>query len=130
VVALCGDGGFQMVVQTLSSHALQSTRATIIVLDNGTYGLEQAFMGTGLKAYEPTANGYAAPITGYNVIPRWDYVAIAAAMGMAGEKAETVGAFQAAMLRARSRHAPTLIQAVLSERDMPQRIKDLAQSFR
>lgn len=130
VVALCGDGGFQMVVQTLSSHALQRTQATIVVLDNGTYGLEQAFMGTGLQAYVPTENGYAAPITGYNVIPRWDYVAIAAAMGMAGEKAETVGALQAAMRRARARRAPTLIQAVLGERDMPQRIKDLAQSFK
>lgn len=130
VVALCGDGGFQMVVQTLSTHVLQKTRATIVVLDNGTYGLEQAFMGTGLKAYEPVPDGYAAPITGYNVIPRWDYVAIAAAMGMAGEKARTVGEFKAAMLRASARRGPTLIQALLGERDMPQRVKDLVQSFR
>lgn len=40
-VILTGDGGFQMVVQTISSFVKYNIPAVIIILDNGTYAIEQ-----------------------------------------------------------------------------------------
>lgn len=132
VLAICGDGSFRMVVQTLATHAKpvahpnpsKPLRTTILLLDNAAYGLEQAFTGAGLKAYDPGQS-----LDAYNVLADWDYPAIARAMGLRHtDTVKTVGSFRAAMQQTRD-GGPRLVRAVLSDRDMPQRIRDLVASF-
>ncbi len=115
-IVICGDGGFQMTAQALSTLARNKVRAIVIVLDNALYAVE-----------EYTINGSGGYFSNPNVAPvehlklaRWDYVMLAQAMGLtAAERVDNVADLARALQTARAAQGTALISAVMNPRDLP-----------
>jgi indolepyruvate decarboxylase len=93
----------------------------IFVMSNRGYAIEQAFVN--LKAFEP--GGEFAP---YDVLPSWDYLALAQAFGARGVRLTTttdlVNFLEGLATPAT---APTLVEVVIPEHDLPPQLKRLAE---
>lgn len=120
-LVICGDGGFQMTAQALSTMARAGLRSIVVVLDNGLYGIEQFLLD---PAYFGK-NGAPLPYVGLN---RWNYPELARAMGF--RKAETVTSLAEltrALDGARTADGPVLLSVTLPPRDLPaQLVKEQA----
>ncbi|MDB5694397.1 MAG: hypothetical protein JWO81_3460 [Alphaproteobacteria bacterium] len=114
-VVICGDGGFQVTAQALSTMARHKHPAIVIVVDNGLYGYEQ-FLLNNTYYSDP-----AAPPISYAVIPHWDYVSFATALGVPlALNAHTVPALRAALMQAKANNGgPSLIRAVVQSKSLP-----------
>ena len=119
VVALAGDGGFQMTAAALSTLARYRKPAIVLLFDNGIYGIEQLLTN---KAFYPEES--QEPLDFFNELARWDYVKYAEALGCQGylartqvELSATLAAVQASVER------PCLIDIKLPARDLPPEIR-------
>ena len=74
-LVICGDGGFQMTAQSLSTMAQRKMRTVVIVLDNGHYGIEQWLLDP--RFFRDTA----APLKPYLALNRWSYADLAKSLG-------------------------------------------------
>lgn len=112
-VVICGDGGFQMTVQSLSTMARSNLNAIVVIVDNGLYGYEQ-------YPLDPTYySGASAPLP-ISVIGRWDYVAVARALGIRQVAVVGTGAeLTAAIAAAKAQSGPAVIQAIVQSRSLP-----------
>lgn len=114
-LVICGDGGFQMTAQALSTMARRKMRSIVIVLDNGHYGIEQWLLAPGFFS-----RGASAPLKPYLELNRWDYAALAKALGFERASApDTLDAFKAALREAKDAPGPVMIAARIKERDLP-----------
>lgn len=114
-LVICGDGGFQMTAQALSTMARLGMNAVVIVVDNGLYGYEQWLLD---RSYYQSATD---PPLAYAQISRWAYTDLAVAMGVrSASKADTVALLRTALATAKA-HAggPSLIHAVVQSRSLP-----------
>lgn len=119
-VVFAGDGGFQMTAQTLSSMAHFRRNTVVFVMDNGIYGIEQALTNPGTYTQHE-------PFESFNVLPRWDYVRLAEALGAQGRKVATLAELDAVLAEVKaSSKAPFLVQVMIPERDIPEEILRLA----
>jgi indolepyruvate decarboxylase len=119
---VAGDGGFRMVCQELSSLAYQKCNAVVFVMTNDVYAIEQAFVD--IDAFEP--DGQFAP---FDVLPGWDYPALAAAFGAKGFRARTVAELRAVLADVQGiEDAPALVQVVIPEKDLAPQLKRLAET--
>jgi indolepyruvate decarboxylase len=117
---VAGDGGFRMVCQELSSLAYHKCNAVVFVMSNDGYAIEQAFVD--IKAFTP--KGAFAP---FDVLPPWDYPALAQAFGARSFRARTVEELRAVL--AELKHiadAPTLVEIVIPPKDLAPQLKRLA----
>ncbi len=112
-LVLCGDGGFQMTAQALSSMARAGLKSIVVVLDNGIYGIEQFLL-------EPKFFAGGASHIPYVGLNRWSYPDLARAMGFkqAGT-VSTVAELKSALEGARGASGPVLISVVVPSRDLP-----------
>ena len=118
---VAGDGGFMMICQELSSLVRAGVNAAIFVMSNRGYAIEQAFVN--LDAFEP--DGAFAP---YDILPAWDYLALAQAFGAKGFRVETRDDLAAVLAEVRDlTGVPALIEVVLPEKDLAPQLKRLAQ---
>lgn len=119
---VAGDGGFRMVCQELSSLAAQKCDAVVFVLSNGVYAIEQAFVD--ITAFNP--DGEFAP---FDVLPPWDYVALAQAFGARGYRVETVAELRAVLAEAKGlEDVPALVEVVIPQKDLAPQLKRLAET--
>jgi indolepyruvate decarboxylase len=119
-VVFAGDGGFQMVAQTISSMAHFRLNPVVFVMDNGIYGIEQALTNPGTYTRHE-------PFESFNVLPRWDYVRLAEALGAVGRKVATLGELDKVLDEVKATpKAPFLVQVMIPERDIPAEILRLA----
>jgi indolepyruvate decarboxylase len=120
-LVVAGDGGFMMICQEISSLVRAHSDAVIFVMSNRGYAIEQAFVN--LKAFEP--GGEFAP---YDVLPSWDYLALAQAFGARGVQltttTELVNFLEGLATPAT---VPTLVEVVIPEHDLPPQLKRLAE---
>lgn len=115
-IVVCGDGGFQMTAQALSTLARNNIRAIVLVLDNALYAVE-----------EYTINGSGGYFSNPNVAPvehlklaRWDYVMLAQAMGLAAAgKVENPADLGTALEVARAAQGTALISVSMNPRSLP-----------
>jgi indolepyruvate decarboxylase len=117
---VAGDGGFRMVCQELSSLVMQKKNAVIFVMSNNVYAIEQAFVD--LDAFKPDGE-FAA----FDVLPVWDYIALAKGFGATGLRAETVGGLRhilAGLVHVAD--APVLVEVVIPEKDLAPQLERLA----
>lgn len=136
--AIAGDGSFQMTAQTLSTYAKLSKRwmndpsfhITIIVIDNGVYGLEQCFTGVGAFLPKKDGPGYQEKFDDYNVLTRWNYAGLANSLGLIGVSVDAFGALKTALDDARKSKLPTVIQARVNEHNLPPEMLALVDSFK
>ncbi|HYW17596.1 MAG TPA: thiamine pyrophosphate-binding protein [Allosphingosinicella sp.] len=117
---VAGDGGFMMICQEISSLVRAGINAAVFVMSNRGYAIEQAFVN--LDAFEPEGE-FAA----YDVLPVWDYLALAKAFGARGFRVETADQLAAVLGQVRDlRGVPALIEVVIPDKDLAPQLKRLA----
>lgn len=113
-LVICGDGGFHMTAQTLSTFAQYGRNPVVVVLDNGIYGYEQFLINAGYFG-----NPAAKPKP-YCELNRWDFVKFANGLGVAfAQTVNTAAAFDAALAAAKAANAPALIVAQVDPHTLP-----------
>ena len=117
---VAGDGGFMMICQELSSLARAKVNAAVFVMSNQGYAIEQAFVD--IKAFTP--EGEFAP---FDVLPSWDYCALAQAFGVKGFRVETIDQLAAALTEIQAlTDVPALVEVVIPPKDLAPQLARLA----
>lgn len=112
-LVLIGDGGFQMTAQALSTLTRQKIRAIVLVFDNALYAIEQFLLR---PSFFTTASAPTAHLT----LNRWDYAALAKALGCAsGVTVATPAELRGALATAKAADGPALIAVRIAEKDLP-----------
>jgi indolepyruvate decarboxylase len=127
VLALVGDGGFQMVAQSIATLVKLRKAVTIVVFDNAAYSIEQflvnpAYFGedSNVPAEFFCELDLGAGLAGSTERPRWDYAKLAEALGARGMLARTGDELTAALAAANQRtDGPTVIAARIDPRSLP-----------
>ena len=120
-LVVAGDGGFMMICQEISSLVRAQSDAVIFVMSNRGYAIEQAFVN--IKAFEP--GGQFAP---YDILPVWDYLALARAFGAHGIRLTTTTELHDFLQQLTSpTRKPTLVEVVIPEHDLPPQLRRLAE---
>jgi indolepyruvate decarboxylase len=113
-LVICGDGGFQMTAQSLSTMVREKMNAIVVILDNGLYGIEQWLLSSSYFA-----NGNAEP-TAHLGLDRWNYAELAKAMGFTfARSVDTPDAFRQALNDAKANTGPSFITATIKPHDLP-----------
>lgn len=122
-VALTGDGGFQMVPQTLSTLARHKKPAVIFVFNNTLYGIEQYLVDKNyfiLNGTQPP-NFFNELASGKHV---WNYAKLAEAFGAQGFRVETLGQLEKALSAVNElTDVPALVEVVLDRKDLPAEVR-------
>src|SRR5262249_7173745 len=101
-IALVGDGGFQMTGLELSTARRLRQNPIVILFDNGAYAMMQTIGGR-----KP-----------YFELPRWEYPALARALGGRSVRVETRAELRAALTEAEQSPDFFLIDAILDPTDV------------
>ncbi|UBU10369.1 thiamine pyrophosphate-dependent enzyme [Nonomuraea gerenzanensis] len=113
-LVICGDGGFHMTAQALSTMVRYARNPVVVVIDNGIYAFEQFLLD---------ADYFSDPTTQpkpYVVLNRWDFVKFANGLGVqAAQSVTTTAALDQALATAKASSAPVLIVAKVNPRDLP-----------
>jgi indolepyruvate decarboxylase len=119
-IVVAGDGGFRMVAQELSSLAYQKCNAIVFVMSNNAYAIEQAFVD--ISAFTPKGN-YAP----FDILPEWDYMALAYAFRAEGFQAETVEELRAILPAIKKiKDRPVLVEIKIPQKDLAPQLARLA----
>jgi indolepyruvate decarboxylase len=118
---VAGDGGFMMVCQSLSTLARNKLNAVIFVMSNGVYAIEQVYVD--MAAFQP---GPDHKFDAFDILPKWDYMALAKAYGAKGFRVQTVGELNGVLEELlQIEDQPTLVEVVIPEKDLPGQMKRL-----
>lgn len=121
VWTIAGDGGFMMVCQSLSTLARNGLDAVIFVFSNGVYAIEQVYVD--ITSFEP---GPQHKFDAFDILPRWDYLALAQAFGADFYRVKTIGELNTALSKLALRgNKPTLVEVVIPEKDLPGQMRRL-----
>ena len=113
-LVICGDGGFHMTAQALSTMVQYGRNPVIIVIANGIYGYEQFLLDPSFFSNP------AQPPRPYVVLNQWDFVKFANGLGLQFAQAvNTAAAFDAALAAAKALNGPALIVAQVDPHDLP-----------
>ena len=120
---VAGDGGFMMVCQSLSTLARNNLDAVIFVMSNGVYAIEQVYVD--MSSFEP---GPQHKFDAFDILPKWDYMALAKAFGAEGHVVKTVRELNIVLEKLKIKtNKPTLVQVVIPEKDLPGQMKRLGE---
>lgn len=120
---VAGDGGFMMLCQSLSTLSRYKLNAVIWVMSNGVYAIEQVYVN--MDAFE---SGPEHRFDTFDILPKWDYLALARAFGADGYRVTTITELNALLpiLKATT-GKPALVEVVIPEKDLPDQMKRLGQ---
>lgn len=120
---IAGDGGFMMVCQSLSTLARNRLNAVIFVISNGVYAIEQVYVD--MTAFEP---GPRHKFDAFDILPRWDYLALAQAFGAKGYRAQTVTELNQVLKELKKpTDRPSLVEIVVPAKDLPAQMRRLGE---
>lgn len=112
---VAGDGGFMMVCQSLSTLARNNLNAVIFVMSNGVYAIEQVYVD--ITSFEP---GPQHKFDAFDILPKWDYLALARAFGAKGYRAQTISELKSVLKELKkATNKPSLVEIVIPEKDLP-----------
>jgi len=118
---VAGDGGFMMVCQSLSTLARNNLNAVIFVISNGVYAIEQVYVD--MDSFKP---GPEHKFDAFDILPKWDYLALAKAFGAEGHTVKTIKELNAVLEKLKTPSTkPTLVQVVIPEKDLPGQMRRL-----
>jgi indolepyruvate decarboxylase len=121
--AIAGDGAFMMIGQSLSTLARNHLNAVIFVISNGVYAIEQVYVN--LKSFEP---GPENIFDTFDILPKWDYMALARAYGAAGFRARTIDELKVVLEALKDlENQPALVEIVVPEKDLCGQMKRLGE---
>jgi len=109
VIALCGDGGFNMLLSEFLTAAHHKLPVKVIVYNNSSFGL---------ITLEAEQMGLPAYFKGID-FPNPDYVGLAQACGGRGLKAEKPQDLEPAIREALSTDGPVIVDAVVVANEIP-----------
>lgn len=113
-LVVCGDGGFQMMIQALSTMARHKLNPVVVVVNNGLYGYEQYLVD---KTFYQNSSTPPKP---YVTLNSWNYTALARAIGFTSVfDVSSPVEFNTALTAAKSFDGPSLIAAKVDPRDLP-----------
>lgn len=119
-IVVAGDGGFMMICQEVSSLVRQRSNAIVFVMSNEGYAIEQSFVD--ICAFTPS--GSYAP---FDLLPSWDYLALAKAFGARGHRVENVGQLRKLLKKLETRDGvPDLVEVKIPLKDLPPQMYRLA----
>ncbi len=109
VIALCGDGGFNMLMCEFLTAAQHKLPVKVVVYDNSAFGLiTLEAEALGLPAWKKAID-----------FPNPDYVALARACGGVGFKAEKPVELHGAIDAALKADGPTIVDCVVTANELP-----------
>jgi len=115
---VAGDGGFMMVCQSLSTLARNNLNAVIFVMSNVVYAIEQVYVN--LSSFEA---GPKHKFDSFDILPKWDYLALAQAFGAKGYRVTTIKELNATLNELKKlTKQPALVEVVIPEKDLPQQM--------
>ena len=113
-LVICGDGGFHMTAQTLSTMVHYGSNPVILVIANGIYGYEQFLVDSSFFS-SPTK-----PPLPYVVLNQWDFVKFANGLGLQfAQTVNTATSLDSALAAAKATNTPALIVAQVNPHDLP-----------
>ncbi|MBL4705544.1 MAG: alpha-keto acid decarboxylase family protein [Flavobacteriales bacterium] len=120
VWTIAGDGGFMMMAQSLSTLVKYKINAVIFVMSNTVYAIEQVFVN--LDAFKVNHS-----FDTFDLLPEWNYQALAKAFGANAYKAETVTELNNVLnqLKETKTNLPTLVEIIIPKRDLAQQMSRL-----
>ncbi len=105
-------------LQSLSTLARNNLNAVIFVISNGVYAIEQVYVD--LTSFEP---GPQHKFDSFDILPKWDYLALAQAFGAKGYRAQTITELNAVLKELKKiTKQPALVEVVIPEKDIPQQM--------
>lgn len=117
---VAGDGGFMMVCQSLSTLARNQLNGVIFVMSNGVYAIEQVYVD--IDAFKPQGT-----FDTFDILPKWDYMALAKAFGAKGYRATNPKELKKALREIKDlEKAPALVEVVIPEKDLARQLEHLA----
>jgi len=120
---IAGDGGFMMVCQSLSTLARNNLNAVIFVISNGVYAIEQVYVD--ITSFEP---GPEHKFDTFDILPKWDYLALAQAFGANGYRAQTISELMLVLKELKKpTDKPSLVEIVIPEKDLPGQMRRLGE---
>jgi indolepyruvate decarboxylase len=120
---IAGDGGFMMVCQSLSTLARNNLNAVIFVISNGVYAIEQVYVD--ITAFEP---GPRHKFDSFDILPKWDYMALAQAFGAKGYRAQTISELKSVLKELKkTTNKPSLVEIVIPDKDLPGQMRRLGE---
>jgi len=123
VWTVAGDGGFMMVCQSLSTLARNNLNAVLFVISNGVYAIEQVYVD--LTSFKP---GPEHKFDAFDILPKWDYMALAQAFGAKGYRVQTVSELNAVLQKLKdTTDQPSLVEVVIPEKDLPGQMRRLGE---
>jgi len=112
---IAGDGGFMMVCQSLSTLARNNLNAVIFVISNGVYAIEQVYVD--MDSFKP---GPQYKFDAFDILPQWDYLALAKAFGADGYRVTTIDELNAVLRTLKNTTGkPSLVEVVIPQKDLP-----------
>jgi indolepyruvate decarboxylase len=112
---VAGDGAFMMICQSLSTLARNQLNAVIFVMSNQVYAIEQVYVD--IKSFNP---GSENKFDTFDILPKWDYMALAKAFNADGHRVETIDELNDLFkILARTVDKPTLVEVVIPQKDLP-----------
>ncbi len=115
---VAGDGGFMECCQSLSTLARNQLNAVVFVMSNQVYAIEQVYVD--ITAFEP---GPQHKFDTFDILPKWDYLALAKAFGARGFRVETIDQLKAALAEIKGiKNQPSLVEVVIPEKDLPRQM--------
>jgi TPP-dependent 2-oxoacid decarboxylase len=113
-LVICGDGGFHMTAQTLSTMVHYGRNPVTVVIANGIYGYEQFLVDSSFFS-SPTK-----PPRPYVVLNQWDFVKFANGLGLQfAQTVNSAASLDAALAAAKAASAPAIIVAQVTPHDLP-----------
>jgi len=118
---IAGDGGFMMICQSLSTLARNKLNAVIFVMSNQVYAIEQVYVN--MDAFKP---GPEHTFDTFDLLPEWDYLALAQAFGADGYRVSTIDELNEALHMIKdTTDRPSLVEVVIPQKDLPGQMRRL-----
>jgi indolepyruvate decarboxylase len=115
VWTVAGDGAFMMICQSLSTLARNKLNAVVFVMSNQVYAIEQVYVD--INSFNP---GPENKFDTFDILPKWDYMALAKAFNADGHRVETIDELNNLLKTlAYTVDKPTLVEVVIPQKDLP-----------
>ena len=115
---VAGDGGFMMIAQSLSTLVKYNINSVIFVMSNGVYAIEQVFVD--IDSFEA---GSEHTFDEFDILPKWDYQALAKGFGANSYKATTITELKEVLHKLKKQTTlPTLVEVVIPQKDLAQQM--------
>lgn len=113
-LVICGDGGFHMTAQALSTMVHYGRNPVIVLIANGIYGYEQYLVDS---SYFDDSTKAPRP---YVALNQWDFISFGNGVGLKfARTVSTVASFDAALVDAKGFNGPALIVAQIDSHGLP-----------